>query len=341
MITRIFVMNVFFVGVCIGLGGCGIVADCVTAPMVCIANSGSFALSGDVVDEEGKPMNGVTLSVTRRWMGTLTQTLKGTGGSSHTRNRNIDGTFDVSVFGAESVSLSFEKEGYYSESFSIDDKRDSARRPNDYMQPDGRARVVLQKKGEQTRLIDRSVTLKFNLDGSGTVVDLTEIAGELIGSRFSPKTVDVEDVRAATMPGIVMYMTVDIDENGRFATKGYPESTPTRMGEGRNLGGDEPARLRLRVSGGENNGFIKQAELPRGGWVGRVMRFAPETGYENEVLFAPEDVVWFYWRIGDKYGRGCLGWPTRVRDDTKTIEVGLKLYIQPDGSRNLETGDRR
>ena len=72
------------------------------------------------------------------------------------------------------------------------------------------------------------------------------------------------------------------------------------------------------------------------------MMQAPETGYTNEIVFTPEDWYrrgWFYCRIGNNYGRGYI---ERIdpRDEAKTIETKVTLYMQPNGSRNLETGEK-
>jgi len=323
---------VLLVGVCVCSFGCELIVNCVTAPMIIAGNnSGWFELSGEVVDEEGKPIHGVTLQVTRHKMGTVSQAFKGGRPRGHTTEQIANGSFDIKVFGASGVTIYFLKEGYYSENLYLN-KRDNTIRIQEYMQPDGRARVVLQKKGVMTHLKSKGFNLKFNLDGSGIVANVSTIFPDERGVYWGPDTVSVENVREATVPGIVMYVTVDIDENGRFATKGYPENYPNR-----GLQGDEPVRMRLRING-ENNGFIKVTELSEKKPLGRVLLLAPETGYENEVVFAPEDTGVFYCCIGGKYGRGRIGWSYRVSDDTKSMETTVTLYMQFDGSRNLETG---
>jgi len=106
----------------------------------------SYRHTGVVVDEEGKPLHGVTLKIVR---------YKNI--SSDPAGREaieeppllpviINGSFNVRVPGSSptsSFSISFEKEGYHSEEcfYSNNEK------VQEHTQPGGRVRVVLRKKG--------------------------------------------------------------------------------------------------------------------------------------------------------------------------------------------------
>jgi len=91
-----------------------------------------------VVDEEDKPIYGITFGITRHWSGFIKHRA--------TKTQIIDGNFDLDVFGSYAISISFEKEGYHSEEFSL--TRKNYRHLREHIQPDGRARIVLKKKGD-------------------------------------------------------------------------------------------------------------------------------------------------------------------------------------------------
>jgi len=107
-----------------------------------------------------------------------------------------------------------------------------------------------------------------------------------------------------------------------------------------------PARIRLIYRGGDG-GFVRYQ--PRNtNKAFHEMRQAPEGGYEKEIVvdlshafdkqvlttdMRRYDNFWFYWKIGGKYGKGIA----RLQTEKWPIPmVGIRLYVQPDGSRNLE-----
>jgi hypothetical protein len=75
------------------------------------------------------------------------------------------------------------------------------------------------------------------------------------------------------------------------------------------------------------------------------MREAPADGYKPEfaIDLTPERIrsnefLYFYFRVGGKYGRGSVGGIQFAKDHGK-VSVWLSLDVQPDGSRNLDTGE--
>ena len=109
-----------------------------------------IAVKGDVVDEEGESVEGVTLGVTRHraspFAASPDMTIRGPA-----KTRIVDGAFDVTVAGSHAITLSFEKESYKSEKFYISRGNEcDFYGAFDYsqldMQPDGRAKIVLRKK---------------------------------------------------------------------------------------------------------------------------------------------------------------------------------------------------
>jgi len=108
---------------------------CMTKIQDCM---GRITLSGEIVDEDNKPMNGVTFKTTHHKVVDST--------AYHPTIKIIDGTFEVNAAGWNHIKISFEKEGYYSQGFRL------SHRPPDhlggYRQPDGSIRIVLKKKSK-------------------------------------------------------------------------------------------------------------------------------------------------------------------------------------------------
>jgi len=107
----------------------------------------SYRHAGVVVDEEGKPLHGVTLKIVRYKNISSAPAGREAIEESPLSPVIIDGSFNIHVPGSlptSSFSISFEKEGYRSEEcyYSNNEK------VQEHTQPGGRVRVVLRKKGE-------------------------------------------------------------------------------------------------------------------------------------------------------------------------------------------------
>ena len=77
----------------------------------------------------------------------------------------------------------------------------------------------------------------------------------------------------------------------------------------------------------------------------RYMKEAPEEGYEKEVLLTPviytrmAGEVFFYFKIGDIYGKGAIGKPSYSKD-YRIVDTYIKCALNPTGDRNLRTTSR-
>lgn len=77
----------------------------------------------------------------------------------------------------------------------------------------------------------------------------------------------------------------------------------------------------------------------------RELMEAPEDGYANHLVLYPDPKYnkeqYFYCRLGGLFGKGrvsCLR-PGYDRNSARTLEVGIEIYFNPDGSRNLVSLD--
>ena len=78
------------------------------------------------------------------------------------------------------------------------------------------------------------------------------------------------------------------------------------------------------------------------------MKTAPASGYQKELFLDAATLRefsqhraqrYFFFRTKDKFGKGIVGGGDTEIDQTGTIRLGVVFYLQPDGSRNLETED--
>ena len=124
------------------------------------------------------------------------------------------------------------------------------------------------------------------------------------------------------------------------------------------------------IAFGEGDGFIEKREYKRGygaPCAGKQMRQAPEVGYKNIWTLGADDLavsnlrktngLYFYLKLNGKYGRGRISggvnnrgpdeWsqeqqkkdPRGLTDDNNRYFMHLPLWINPDGSRKLQSGE--
>jgi len=280
-----------------------------------LANARCFAFSGDVVDEEGKPLKDVTLVVSRHRQGSFGDYIRGSSQKSQGTEQIVNGSFNVIVLGAESVSVQLSKKDHYAEWFHLSKDGRFWTTKNYMPVPVGRVKVVLEKEYTRRWWDKRVAELEFNLDGSRTVADIASV--DRNSDNRTASNVTVKEIREVTLPTVAMYVTVDIGEDGRFVVGDKAEK----------WGLDKmPARVRLTLAG-ENNGLI----LPTG-WDRNRIRRPPETGYANDIVFTAKDLserVGFYCRIGAKYGQGWIGVP-EIKDDAQSVKIQITLHLPPD-----------
>ncbi len=317
------------------------------------ADHGRFILQGEVVDENGIRLDGVTLELEK-------DKLKNFGWESDSEEETliINGTFQLDLKGYAMVRLYFSKDGYYNEKidFSIQDisgeirERKKEIEKNIYegkevsqkdidqivFKKDG-IRIVLEKQGKLTSLTAYNRgPLEYTTTGKGIVINFDKHPAS------SLRVIDnIEDPKQ--LPENCVYMVADKDLDGKIATvqkKSY-------LADG-TIGGEYevPRRVKLIMTGPES-GFIEYKLNPNKKPT-RQMKEAPENGYEKEILIEGDDIskedsegVIFYFKTKDKYGKGSVSISkVSVSEDRSTLKVSANFKLQPDGSRNLETGDR-
>jgi len=313
-----------------------------------------FDVSGMVVDEEGRPLKDVTILYGFRTR-TGWEQFKKDGGQ-----KQVDGEFSITGGKWETLNITVRKEGYYDESLSFSgppaeqmlDSILKGDKPNTRKVKVDDLVVTLVKQGEMTYLREygREVAVHefvegfgngkhtiYRADGSGVAINLSDD-----GSRRDWKPEDtwtdvpnLNDLRPA--PPLLVYVQADVEDgmipnNSIQDIHAYGESGgPRRL----------PKHLLLRITDPEG-GFIHFPVEDRKAFIydrfNRGMRQAPETGYEPTLAIYPDRQipVYFFIKAGNRYGKGVLH-NVRVAEDGSRVDCEVKLYIQPDGSRNLET----
>jgi len=308
------------------------------------AGFANFILEGEVVDADGNQLKEVDLRISKK------KSLGPERAKRDHEERVIDGTFSVKARGYTSIYLYFSKEGYYREKmhFSCNDNDDPF---SPGYKPDRKLdrrniRMVMEKKGNITTLIEEDFKLIYRRqeDGSasGRVVNFDRDRwprGYYFQKPRNPiKATNLLDPELISP--MCVYMIPKVDDDGRILSE-------TKVwGKGRWDKETYPIELRL-ISSDPEGGFIVY-EQEEGEWAYWSMKLAPESGYKQELILdpdrfnersfiQPDDGIYFYFKINNRYGKGHIGIPSFPEGDY-ALEVKTEFQMQIDGSRNLDTG---
>ena len=108
--------------------------------------AGHITLRGEVVGEDGQPMDGVTFKVTHHK--SFPSDIE-----HNPVTKTIDGTFKINAMGWSFIWISFEKEGYYSERFKLLSRFAPPDELRGYRPSDGSARIVLRQPDGSVRIV--------------------------------------------------------------------------------------------------------------------------------------------------------------------------------------------
>jgi len=105
-----------------------------------------------------------------------------------------------------------------------------------------------------------------------------------------------------------------------------------------------PARVYVGITGPGNGLALFDPGLERQSGPSiemRAMKEAPETGYTQEILLdqSTHQYAYFYLKIGDWYGKGYVVLNICSYEPTSLSRPAVKLWIQPDGSRNVRSSE--
>lgn len=315
-----------------------------------------------VVDQDGEPLNGVTLEIDKSILRPIAWEP-----TSRMRTVVVDGEITISLTGAfvEDINLSARKEGYYPARTPVrQPQRDNVDLLIEQAWADvvlGRETIIdpeepkllnvvleLRKKGELVQLYSPFGNLKIRADGRAIIANLSLPERVRTGSLREPQgfLYEVDDLGIYLEEEIKakdVILLVDFEE-GRIAdlvsfTSGIREI-------------QYPREIRLRM-GDKEGGFILHRAPPDARPMAKayhLMMEAPEDGYEQEITVSIEDLqriedegyLMFYFKTNGHYGKGGIAPLHRMNIASENLEwvshtIGFRINPTP-GDRNLEDG---
>lgn len=291
--------------------------------------SWDFKLKGNVVNEQGNPLTGVTVKVTTYSPVYSSETSK------------IDGFFDFDLNGCTLVILDFSKEGYYRESlrFYPEDAKELAEKIIAGEQigeqfVSAEKLLVTMTRCEQPELQAQNwdLSLEYRANGNGKVLTWSTQSPY-------PNYKSVENVALPQLlPENCMYMIADTDEDGKIATADGLWKTPWSWRTF--LKQKYPRRVRVIMNGeGGFIPFVPEKNKPL--W--RQMTLAPENGYQKEIIITADNFIEAgecaaaicYIKTPTRFGRIYIFFLPTAENYKNGMYLKVFLFMQPDGSRNL------
>jgi hypothetical protein len=297
-------------------------------------------IAGVVVDQKGDFLDQVKILVD----------VAG-GGKGH-RNidmlTGLDGAFALRYENTIHCYGFFYKDGYYTEQIRFHPNLPvtGVSKDGDALMGQKDIRVVLEEVGPATQMPRYEMYFEFEINGRWRVLPLVEEKEDGARSLMPigrSLRVDMAGNTPTNLPPHCLYQRADVAD-GRIVhadkrvDKKHGGDSDTMLAE------QTPARLFLGISG-PGNGLqlfepgdeLRQDAL--GHKVLRAMKEAPEDGYQPEVLL--DQTVYnyavFYIKVGDWYGKGLIPLNTRMYEPTKLDGALIRLWLQPDGSRNVRS----
>ena len=296
---------------------------------VLLGFNAAIRLEGRVVDEAGRPLEGVRLDVRKSRLDLTSE-------SFLSRDEDVlelsDGAFEVSCWNCSGVTLHFAKQGYYAETLQF-----HVAKPEDVEPGESRdlavddLEVVLRSSANAAKLVSYEGHLQTSADGPVTVAPLRRDLGS---SGVRLERLDEPPSKAAQYrPGYVR-LIAPVDATGALAAQPLPDVPGARMRFPAPPTVDfTPADAGVRL-------YRFTSENPQK--VYRSMRTAPATGYQDSLVLDRKERTggsyYFYFRSGDRYGKGKVVPPSFGHADGQEVVMShIELRLNPDGSRNVES----
>ena len=314
---------------------CGMtVVICVLLSSCTVGSSfnATIRLSGQVEDEEGRPLEGVHLSVMKSRVSLLAESFLS---SSETHLVLTDGQFRINCRTCSGVRLHVDKDGYYSETRDFNVRK--VEQPGNRTTPEvatnlerADLHIVLRSAQNKVRLVSYEGYLRSTASGPVNVAPMRRD----LGSRGVPldRLSRPPSKNSQYMPGFVSLLAA-VTDDGMLATASPPDAPRVHFPAPPVLDFSEvDGGLILHKFGGQNPQTVY-----------RTMQTAPADGYQSSLLLDSADrngIYYFFCRIGDRYGKGFVVVPSFGHMDGQEKEVvgaSIEIRLNPDGSRNVET----
>ncbi len=294
--------------------------------------NGPLVASGTIKDQSNRILSNVRVYVTEILLADR----------EYNRRRSEvvrDGNFKITCENCSAMTLSFDKEGYYStkaEALYFKKKFGGGPLPELLVvNQDGTIPVVEQKDMEVTlqqltndkpaKLVFSQVTIDSGPNWKNHVAVVDGVSGRMRGN------IPLSVVQAKSSSGensLHIRLEPALDNSGQLAAI----SAKTRP---------VPAPAILDFSRADGGIIIYQPSTNVQDMVFREMKIAPKDGYKTSIQVKPNrgGSIYFYCMINGMYGKGSM---SGLRFDhgsrnRKGVALGMNLYINPDGTRNLES----
>ncbi|OVE78304.1 hypothetical protein BVX99_00325, partial [bacterium F16] len=189
--------------------------------------------------------------------------------------------------------------------------------------------IVLKPTGKITRLCSESGTLISNLD----IKSKSSAIQFLSGKHLNTKLWNFKFPDASKLPEGCFYLLPQVEGD---RVKRLAETVKLKY---RTLGkGKSPAPIALMLIGKENGLIYLGSDILKSNAALRVMKVAPEEGYNNKIILDPKsECHLFYIKLGKFFGKGTCS-PIHMTDkDGLEVRTLIEVYLQPDATRNVRT----
>ena len=302
-------------------------------------SSSGFDIRGTVTDEDGNPLDGVTMEMAFSRVNTA---------SFRSENLNetetVDSAFHVQRKGWTELQLTFWKDGYFPERLAFDSPWLEKGKKR-YVEEDG-VQVRMVKMGPiaklyRTRTSD-SIRLKYDFkQESGAICDLSMLQASEELDRRQYENIEATAFKLESGPEATKYLELDFrrDENGEIVFVSLPGALAPC-----------PAELIVRLhSDDPGDGMILLNELDPDITEDKVYKkynTAPETGYDRkEIAFALTDqwheldksTYFVYLKCGNHYGKARIrNLNIEIHRTFESAKAFIALHInRVPGDRNL------
>lgn len=303
--------------------------------------NGTLVAGGSVLDEQGRPLDSVSLEVAVARFDPTAESLQRVEKSRQV----VTGAFRISCQRCSDLRLRFDKEGYHGEMVTVSTRERSdplsEARPAKQL---GTLQVVLRPvvapvrletfRGRITAAPDSALTKVLPVPSSAYVDastgdSLGRSSGRPSGSSSGlGRAVPLKSLREKASGDLPDFVRLSAElEGGALKTRRpWPSARPLAVAPALELAGDGGFRLYEPSS-------KRVAEI----W--REMDEAPADGYSPRLELDPERdrPLYFYIRIGGRYGKGRVT-PTSVDrgSNGQRVSAFVELRLNAEGGRGLE-----
>ena len=288
-------------------------------------HTGDIEITFRIRSTEGKPLNRVSVRLTK-------SNLSDAMGDEYDPDRFVvDSELRIKETGVSAVHLSFFKDGFYSERWEYA----MSERPPESWGKLHKINVDISMTPQPVPAPLKKFEGGLRADRDGPLSVLFPTKKRLPSGEPSNHDVSVPPKEDKSFP--YLYLVADVRHDGRLATTLFPLksfSVPKPV----------LSRGSLRIAGSsDGDGFLpvdigKVPSIFEHGF--RRLQQAPESNYSDILELVPaegNEKLFFYCRIGGRFGKGVVSNPPMVfdREGIETAFALTTIYLNPTGSRDV------